>query len=188
MSQVRKRSHHRGGSRGRVQGVPPLPRDDLRFSNTTGILPKKKKTMWFIDVAVEQETSAPPPKKNPGSASASCSIFRLCGLCPHLEKMMLLIGTLKLVRCSLLVVIWLVAKPKLLLQKKKKWVDRGDEVGLLNRATSTDVVTKSRTTLYFLQQMFATIKNQIRDPRQTIMPPEHYFWSCKQQGSTSENC
>ena len=27
----------------------------------------KKKTMWFIGVEVEQETSAP-PKKNPGSA------------------------------------------------------------------------------------------------------------------------
>ena len=24
--------------------------------------------MWFIAVEVEQETSAPPPKKNPGSA------------------------------------------------------------------------------------------------------------------------
>ena len=24
--------------------------------------------MWFIGVKVEQETSAPPPKKNPGSA------------------------------------------------------------------------------------------------------------------------
>ena len=72
--------------------------------------------MWFIGVEVEQETSAPPPKKNPGSAPASCSIFRLCGLCPHLEKMMLLIGRLKLVRCSLLVVIWLLAKPKFLLQ------------------------------------------------------------------------
>ena len=44
---------------------PPSPRDDLRFSNTTGIL-QKKKTMWFI--GVEQETSAPPPKRNPGSA------------------------------------------------------------------------------------------------------------------------
>ena len=29
---------------------------------------KKKKTMWFIGVEVEQQTSAPPPKKNPGSA------------------------------------------------------------------------------------------------------------------------
>ena len=29
---------------------------------------KKKKTMWFIGVEVEQETSTPPPKKNPGSA------------------------------------------------------------------------------------------------------------------------
>ena len=35
---------------------PPPPRDDLRFSNTTSIL--------FIGVEVEQETSAPPPKKN----------------------------------------------------------------------------------------------------------------------------
>ena len=62
------RNTYRGGSRGRVQGVrtPPPPRDDLRFSNTTGIL--QKETMWFIGVEVEQETSAPPPKKNPGSA------------------------------------------------------------------------------------------------------------------------
>ena len=63
----------RDGSRGRVQGVrtpptpPPPPLDDLRFSKTTGIL-QKKKTMWFIGAEVEQETSASPPKKNPGSA------------------------------------------------------------------------------------------------------------------------
>ena len=35
-------------------------------ANTTGIL--QKKTMWFIGVEVEQETSAPLPTKNPGSA------------------------------------------------------------------------------------------------------------------------
>ena len=30
--------------------------------------------MWFIGVEVEQETSAPPPKKNPGSAPvADCA-------------------------------------------------------------------------------------------------------------------
>ena len=29
---------------------------------------RKKKTMWLIGIEVEQETSAPPPKKNPGSA------------------------------------------------------------------------------------------------------------------------
>ena len=64
-------SRGRGRSRGRVQGLhPPLPRDDLQFSNTTGIL--QKKTMWFIGVVVEQETSAPPPKKNPGSAPEGC--------------------------------------------------------------------------------------------------------------------
>ena len=58
----------RGGSRGRVQGVrnPLLAWDDLRFSNTTGILQKKKK-MWFIGVEVEQEMH-PLLKKNPGSA------------------------------------------------------------------------------------------------------------------------
>ena len=27
--------------------------------------------MWFIGVEVEQETSAPPPKKNPGSTPAA---------------------------------------------------------------------------------------------------------------------
>ena len=46
---------------------PPHPRDDLQFSNTTGIL-QKKKAMWFIGVEVEEETSAPHPKKNPGCA------------------------------------------------------------------------------------------------------------------------
>ena len=50
------------GGGGRGPPPPPPPGDDLRFSNTTGILPKKK-TMWFIGVEVEQETSAPPPKK-----------------------------------------------------------------------------------------------------------------------------
>ena len=52
-----------GGCRGCAPPHPP--KDDLQFSNTTGIL--QKKTMWFIGVEVEQETSAPPPKKNPGS-------------------------------------------------------------------------------------------------------------------------
>ena len=32
--------------------------------------------MWFIGVEVEQETSAPPPKKNPGSAPATVSFCR----------------------------------------------------------------------------------------------------------------
>ena len=31
--------------------------------------------MWLIGVEVEQETSAPPPKKNPGSAPESYSLF-----------------------------------------------------------------------------------------------------------------
>ena len=46
--------------------TPPPPGDDMRFSNTTSIL--QKIPMWFIGVEVVQETSAPPSKKNPGSA------------------------------------------------------------------------------------------------------------------------
>ena len=57
----------RGGSRGRVKGVPP--RDDLRLSNTTGILQKDKykSAMPFLTVA----PPPPPPKKNPGSDPAT---------------------------------------------------------------------------------------------------------------------
>ena len=62
----------RGRSRGRVHGVrsPPPP-----FEVTCGFLIqlvfcKKTKPLWFIGVEVEQELSAPPPKKNPGSTPA----------------------------------------------------------------------------------------------------------------------
>ena len=38
--------------------------------------------MWFIGVEVEQETSAPPPKKNPGSAIVSeVNFFIFNSLC-----------------------------------------------------------------------------------------------------------
>ena len=37
----------------------------------------KKKTMWFIGVEVEQETNAPPPKKNPGSAPVTPQLYLL---------------------------------------------------------------------------------------------------------------
>ena len=33
--------------------------------------------MWFIGVEVEQETSTPPPKKNPGSAPAHLEFISL---------------------------------------------------------------------------------------------------------------
>ena len=65
----------RGGSRGRVQWVrtppPPTPAElTCGFLIQLIFCKKRKKTMWFIGVVVEQETSAPPPKKNPGSAPA----------------------------------------------------------------------------------------------------------------------
>ena len=59
----------RGRSRGRVQGVRTPPEMICGFLIQL-VLCKKKKTMWFIGVEVEQEKSAPPPKKNPGSAPA----------------------------------------------------------------------------------------------------------------------
>ena len=41
-------SYRRSGSRGRVQGMRTPPWDDLRFSNTTSILPKKKKLCGLL--------------------------------------------------------------------------------------------------------------------------------------------
>ena len=45
----------------------PLP-PEMTCGSLIQLVFYKKKTMWFIGVEVEQETSAPPPKKNPGSA------------------------------------------------------------------------------------------------------------------------
>ena len=39
--------------------------------------------MWFIGVEVEEETSAPPPKKNPGSAPAQCEHRLNTTLCSY---------------------------------------------------------------------------------------------------------
>ena len=59
-----QRSSCRGGSRGRVQGCAGAGRAPPGF--LIQLVFCKKKTMWFIGVEVEQETSAPPP--NPRSA------------------------------------------------------------------------------------------------------------------------
>ena len=70
-----------GGCRG---CAPPPPWDDLRFSNTTVILQKK----WFIGVEVEQETSAPPPKKNPGSAPEYVTCVRASEQVGYVNRIM----------------------------------------------------------------------------------------------------
>ena len=41
--------------------------------------------MWFIGVEVEQETSAPPPKKNPGSAPAYTSAILVTRATPSVS-------------------------------------------------------------------------------------------------------
>ena len=65
---VPPQSRVRGGSRGRVQGVRNPPSPEMSCGFLIQLVFCKQKTMWFIGVEVEQETSAPPPKKNPGSA------------------------------------------------------------------------------------------------------------------------
>ena len=54
-----------GGCRG---CAPPPPSPEMSCGVLIQLVFCKQKTMWFIGVEVEQETSAPPPKKNPGSA------------------------------------------------------------------------------------------------------------------------
>ena len=46
----------------------PLPHSEMTCGFLIQLVFCKKKTMWFIGVEVEQETSAPLPRKNPGSA------------------------------------------------------------------------------------------------------------------------
>ena len=58
----------RGGSRGRVQRLRTPTPPEMTCSFLIQLVFCKKKTMRFIGVEVEQEMSAPPPKKNPGSA------------------------------------------------------------------------------------------------------------------------
>ena len=52
-----------GGAR-----TPPPPFPEMTCGFLIQLVFCQKKTMWFIGVEVEQEMSAPPPKKNPGSA------------------------------------------------------------------------------------------------------------------------
>ena len=50
---------------------PPPPPPEMTCGFLIQLVVCKKKTMWFISVEVEKRTSAPPAKKNPGSASAN---------------------------------------------------------------------------------------------------------------------
>ena len=54
-----------GGCIGCAPPPPPPPPLELTCGFLIQLVFCKKKTMWFIGVEVEQETSAPPPKKNP---------------------------------------------------------------------------------------------------------------------------
>ena len=59
---------------GGCRGCAPPP--DMTCGFLIQLVFLKKKTMWFIGVEVEQETSAPHPKKNPGSAPGTCTISK----------------------------------------------------------------------------------------------------------------
>ena len=64
------RSQGRAGADlgGGCRGCAPPPSPEMTCGFLIQLVFCKKKAMWFIGVEVEQETSAPPPKKNPGSA------------------------------------------------------------------------------------------------------------------------
>ena len=65
--------HASGADRGGgCRGCAPLPEMTCGFLIQL-VFCKKKKTMWFIGFEVEQETSAPPPRKDPGSAPVHTS-------------------------------------------------------------------------------------------------------------------
>ena len=57
-----------GGGRGGATPPPPPPLREMTCRFLIQLVFWKKKTMWFIGVEEEQETSALHPKKNPGSA------------------------------------------------------------------------------------------------------------------------
>ena len=62
---------NRGGSRGRVQEVrtpPPRPPEMTYGFLIQLVFCQKKNYVVYPGAEVEQQTSAPPPKKNPGSA------------------------------------------------------------------------------------------------------------------------
>ena len=61
-------SYTRADLGGGCRGCAPPP--EMTFGFLIQLVFCKKK-MWVIGVEVEQETSAPPPEKNPGSAPAT---------------------------------------------------------------------------------------------------------------------
>ena len=69
-----------GGCRGCAHPSPP-PEMTGRFVIQLVFCKKKKKTMLFIGVEVEQEMSAPPPKKNPGTAPVILTQLRTTRPC-----------------------------------------------------------------------------------------------------------
>ena len=62
---------------GGCRGCAPPPPPEMTCGFLIQLVFCKKKTMWFIGVEVEQETSAPPPKKNPRSAPRTY-LFMMC--------------------------------------------------------------------------------------------------------------
>ena len=60
-----------GGCRGRAPPSPP----EMTCGFLIELVFCKKKTKWFIGVEVELETSALPPKENPGSAPVNVFVF-----------------------------------------------------------------------------------------------------------------
>ena len=72
-----------GGGGGGAPPPPPPPPPEMTCGFLIQLVFRKKKTMRFIGVEVEQETSAPPPRKDPGSAPVpGFDYFHVCGYTP----------------------------------------------------------------------------------------------------------
>ena len=61
---------------GGCRGCAPSPSHEMTCGFPIQLVFCPPKNMWFIGVEVEQETSASPPKKNPGSAPEISSFHR----------------------------------------------------------------------------------------------------------------
>ena len=63
---------------GCMECAAPPPPPEMTCDFLIQLVFCQKKTMCFIGVEVEQETSAPPPKKNPGSAPVKSVTVQYC--------------------------------------------------------------------------------------------------------------
>ena len=72
-----KRSVEQGRIQGKGAGGAPLPPPEMTYGFLIQLVfCKKKNYVVYPGAEVEQQTSAPPPKKNPGSAPVEVYLYQ----------------------------------------------------------------------------------------------------------------